>query len=69
MMNISEPFYKKKRELSNQSNEGEVSKRQRESSLDESIANATSSDVFTESLKSEDCVAILHYYMKTIEMK
>ena len=43
------------------------SKRPRESSLDESIANATNTDVFTESLKSEDCVAVLCNCMKKLE--
>ena len=46
---------------------GEDSKRARESSLDESIANATNTGVLTESLKSEDCVAILYNYMKKLE--
>ena len=53
-------FDKKERELSHKFNVGEEPNRQKESSLDDFIANATSSDVFTESLKSEDCVEILH---------
>ena len=44
--------------MSSKSNDGEDSKRPRESSLHESIANATNTDVFTEYLKSEDCAAI-----------
>ena len=58
-MEITKFFDKKKRDLSSKSNDEEDSKRLRESNLEESIANATDTDVFTESLKSEDCVAIL----------
>ena len=67
MMEITKIFDKKKRDLSSKSNDGEDSKRPRESSLDESIANTTNTDVFTESLKSEDCVAVLHNCMKKLE--
>ena len=35
--------------------------------MDDSIANATDSDVFTKYLKSEDCVAILHNCKKKTE--
>ena len=59
MMEITKFLDKKKRDLSSKSNDEEDSKRLRESNLEESIANATDTDVFTESLKSEDCVAIL----------
>ena len=58
-MEITKFLDKKKRDLSSKSNDEEDSKRLRESNLEESIANATDTDVFTESLKSEDCVAIL----------
>ena len=58
-MEITKFFDKKKRDRSSKSNDEEDSKRLRESNLEESIANATDTDVFTESLKSEDCVAIL----------
>ena len=67
MMEITQFFDKKKRDLSSKSNDGDDSKRPRESSLDDSIANATNTDVFTESLKSEDCVAILYSCMKKLE--
>ena len=67
MIEITQCFDKKKRDLSSKSNDGEDSKRPRESSLDESIANATNTDVFTESLKSEDCVAIICNCMKKLE--
>ena len=67
MMEITKFFDKKKRDLSSKSNDGDDSKRPRESSLDDSIANATNADVFTESLKSEDCVAILYSCMKKLE--
>ena len=56
--------------MSSKSNDGDDSKRQRESRLDDSIANATNTDVFTESLKPEDCVVILDSCMiKLEEMK
>ena len=67
MIEITQFFDKKKRDLSSKSNDGEDSKRPRESSLDESIANTTNTDVFTESLKSEDCVAVLYNCMKKLE--
>ena len=62
-MEITKFFDKKKRDLSRKSNDGDNSKRSRESILDDSIANATKIDVFNESLKSEDCVAILYSCM------
>ena len=55
--------------MTNQSNDGDDLKRSREISLDDSIANATNKDVFTESLKSEDFVAILYSRMKKLEEK
>ena len=67
MMEITKIFDKKKRDLSSKSNDGEDSKRPRESSLDEYIANATNTDVFTQSLKSEDCIAILYNSIKKLE--
>ena len=67
MIEITQFFDKKKRDLSSKSNDGEDSKRPRESSLDESIANTTNTDVFTESLESEDCVAVLYNCMKKLE--
>ena len=53
--------------MSSKSNDGQDSKKPRESSLDESIADATNTDVFTESLKPEDCVAILYNCLKKLE--
>ena len=50
MVEITKFFNKKKRDLSWKSNDGDDSKRLREYSLDDSIANATNTDVFTESL-------------------
>ena len=67
MMEITKFFDKKKRDLSSKSNDGDDSKRPREKSLDESIVNATNTDVFAESLKSEDCVASLYSCMKKLE--
>ena len=66
-MDISKFLDKKKREISDKFNEGEASNRQTESSMDNFIANATGSEVFTESLKSEGCPAVLHNYMKIVE--
>ena len=62
-MEITKFFDKKKRDLSRKSNDGDNSKRSRESILDDSIANATKIDVFNESLKSGDCIAILYSCM------
>ena len=62
-MEITKFFDKKKRDLSRKSNDGDNSKRSRESILDDSIANATNIDVFNESLNSGDCVAILYSCM------
>ena len=53
--------------MSSKSNDGQDSKKPRESSLDESIADATNTDVFTESLKPEDCAAILYNCIKKLE--
>ena len=67
MMEITKFFEEKKGDLSSKSNDGDDSKRPRESSLDDSTANATNTDAFTESLKSEDCVAILYSSMKKLK--
>ena len=53
--------------MSSKCNDEDDLKRPRESSRDDSIANATNTDVFTASLKSEDCVAILYSCMKKLE--
>ena len=66
-MEITRPFDEKKRGFKSKSTDEDHSKRPGESSLRNSIANATNSDVFTESLKSEDCVAILYSFMKKLE--
>ena len=67
MMEITKFFDKKKRDLSSKSNDGDDSKRPRGSSLDDSIANATNTDVFIESLKSEDRVAVPYSCLKNLE--
>ena len=67
MMETTKFFDKKMRGLSSKSNDGDNSKKPTKSSFDDSIANATNSDVFTESLKSEDCVALLYSCMKNLE--
>ena len=53
--------------MSSKCNDEDDLKRPRESSRDDSIASATNTDVFTESLKSEDCAAILYSCMKKLE--
>ena len=69
-MDIKSFFERKKRELSNKSDDGDNSKKTREqSSLEESIDTDCTGDIFTEDLKSEDCVAILYNCMKNIESK
>ena len=61
-------FDKKKQDLSSKSsNNRDDSKRTTVSSLDDSIVNATNTDVFTESLKPQDCVAILYSCMKKLK--
>ena len=73
MMEKTKFFDKRKLDLSSKSNDGDNSKRPREFSLDDSIANATNTcsiaDVSTESLKSEDCKAIFYSCMKKLEEK
>ena len=69
-MDIKSFFERKKRELSNKSDDGDNTKKAREqSSLEESIDADYTGDIFTEGLKSEDCVAILYNCMKNIESK
>ena len=59
-MNNTSFFDKKKRELSNNSNGGQDTQKQREaSSLELSFERASDGDVFKDSLKSEDCLLIL----------
>ena len=59
MTNIKNYFEKKKRELSNTSEDGQESKKQCEGSrplsLEMSFEKVSDGDVFKESLKSEDC--------------
>ena len=70
MNNITSFFDKKKRELSNNSNDGQDTKKQREaSSLELSFEKASDGDVFKDSLKSEDCILILKRCMENIEKK
>ena len=67
MVEITKSFYKKKQDLSSKFNDGDDSKKPRESSLYDSTANATNTDIFTESLKSKDCVAILYSCLKKLD--
>ena len=70
MNNITSFFDKKKRELSNNSNDGQDTKKQREaSSLELSFEKASDGDVFKDSLKSEECILILKRCMENIEKK
>ena len=70
MNNITSFFDKKKRKLSNKSNDGQDTKKQREaSSLELSFEKASNGDVFKDSLKSEDCISILKRCMENIEKK
>ena len=70
MNNITSFFDKKKRELSNNSNDGQDTKKQREaSSLELSFEKASDGDVFKDSLKSEDCILILKRCMENIKNK
>ena len=50
---------KKKRDLSNNSNDGEKSKKPIEGSLNTRTSSDIPDDLFTQSLKDPDCVAIL----------
>ena len=68
MNNITSFFDKKKRELSNNSNDGQDTRKQREfSSLELSFEKASDGEVFKDSLKSKDWILILKRYMKNIE--
>ena len=59
-------FHKKKRELSNNSNDGQDTKKRRKtSSL--SFGKASDVDVFKDSLKSGDCILILKKCMENIK--
>ena len=59
-------FHKKKRKLSNNSNDGQDTKKWRKtSSL--SFEKASNEDVFTDSLKSGDCILILKRCMENIK--
>ena len=70
MNNITSFLDKKKRELSNNSNDGHDTKKQREaSSLELSFEKASDGDVFKDSLKSEDFILILKRFMENIEKK
>ena len=53
--------------MRSKSNDGDGSKRPGESSLRDSNANTTNTDVFTEFLKSEDCAAISYSCIKKLE--
>ena len=59
----------KKRDLSHNSNDGEISKKTREDSLNTStsVTSDIRDDLFTESLKEPDCVAILLNCIKKME--
>ena len=70
MNNITSFFDKKKWYLSNNSNDGQDTKKQFEaSSLDLSFEKASDGEVFKDSLKPEDCILILKRRMENIEKK
>ena len=50
---------KKKKDLSNNSNDGEASKKPREGSLNTSTSSDIPDDLFTENFKDPQCVTIL----------
>ena len=67
MQNISGFFdcsSKKKRDLSNNSNDSEASKKPRVGSLNTSTLSDIPDDLFTESLRDSECVKILLNYIK-----
>ena len=72
-MDITKCFYRKKRDLTNNSNTEEYAKRQSEKSPSESPnvsmldTPKTPGDVFEESLNSEDCVKILLSCLQYLE--
>ena len=57
----------KKRDLSNNSNDSETSKKPWEGSLNTSSSNDIPDDLFTESLKDPDCVTLLLNCIKKME--
>ena len=65
-MDISK-FFAKKRDLSDQSNNGDEPKRLREESSASSSSPDSPSDVFQESLKSPDCMKILLNCFKNLD--
>ena len=70
MNNITSFFDKNKRELSNNSDDGQDSKKQREaSSLELPFEKALDGDVFKDSLKSEDLILVLKRWMENTEKK
>ena len=74
MSDITKVFQRgtKKRDLSDKSETGEDQKKVREGSLDCSQISQTSDipdDIFTESLNSPDCAAILFNFLKKLESK
>ena len=70
MNNIISYFDKNKRELSNNSNDGQDTRKKREaSSMELSFEKASDGDVFKDSLKSEDCIFKLKRRMENIERK
>ena len=66
-MDITEFFYRKKRELSSQSLDGDDFKRPREKSNNSTRTLTYPDDVFEEILKPGDCVKILVNCMQNIE--
>ena len=70
MNNIKSFFDKKKKELSNNTSDGQDTKKQLEaSSLELPFEKASDGDVFKDSLKSEDCILILTRCMENVEKK
>ena len=70
MNNITSFFDKNKRELSNNSDDGQDSKKQREaSSLELTFEKALDGDVFKDCLKSEDRILVLKRCMENTEKK
>ena len=59
-------FFKKKRDLSDQSQGGDERKKVKEGS---SASSTDDTDVFGEGLESADCNAILFNYLKNLEVK
>ena len=57
----------KKRDLSDNSNQEKSSKKLKDGSLNTSRASDILDEVFTDSLKSPDCVNILFSFIKNVE--